>query len=159
MLLPPIIIPITRPADTNAYAAGDTIADSTSAPTAPSAVLLPSPSFQACCYLVEARLMTNKADFVPRLRWHLYGVAPPAVADNAALPILWADIAKRRGFIDMPALEAGPTGSDMTHTLWRDVPKPLYLPTGVLWPRAQLLDAATPASGQVFSLVLTIDVP
>jgi hypothetical protein len=101
---------------------------------------------------------TNHATFLPRLRLHLYDAAPPAVVDNAQLPLLWADEAKRLGVIDFPALKTGGTGSDMAYGEWNDIPKRLHLPSRKIWARTEILDAATPASGQVLKYVMTLDI-
>lgn len=148
---------ITRPANILAYSPADTIADSASAPTVPS-LTLNSGGSSLLRYLMEVRLQTNKATWTPRIRLHLYDVEPPAINDNAALTVLWADRTKRLGAIDLPALATAGTGSDLAYASWRDIPKALILPTSTLWFRPEILDAATPDSGQIFDFTFMFDV-
>lgn len=90
----------TRPADTTAYAAGDAVSNSTSAP-----VLM---EFTAAPHNGERGIIrslrftksdndTTNADF----RVHLFSVAITAVNDNAAFSLAFADRGNRIGHIDI----------------------------------------------------------
>jgi hypothetical protein len=157
MLRDPVTVSVTRPANIDAYAPGDTIGTAvTSVLEFDFSAIMPRPTIFA--YLVEVLVRTNHVTFLPRLRLHLYNAAPPAVADNAQLPLLWADRAKRLGTIEFPALKTAGTGSDMVYGEWRDIPKRLHLPSQKVWARTEILDAGTPASGQVLEYLMTLDV-
>jgi hypothetical protein len=157
MLRDPVTVSVTRPANTDAYAAGDTFGTAvTSVLEFDFSAIMPRPGIIA--YLVEVLVRTNKATFLPRLRLHLYNAAPPAVVDNAALPLLWADRALSLGVIDFPALQTAGAGSDMVYGTWRDIPKRLHLPSQKVWARTEVLDAATPNSGQLLEYQLVLDI-
>lgn len=157
MIIPPIAVSFTRPANVTGYAAGDVIANSASAPTVPS-ITIPqwTPGADRLPYLVEAMIRTNNVLFIPRLRLHLFDTVPTGINDNAAF-VTWADRAKRIGFLDIPALSAPGASNDATVTVWRDIPKPLPLPLGKFWFITEIVDAGTPASEQIFDFAFTFD--
>lgn len=159
MILEPVSHSFIRPNDVNPYAIGDSISDSTSAPTIGS--LNPLPRGLITGYQIEVLARTNNPAWTAALRMHLYAVAPPAVADNAPLTLLWADRAKRLGVIDLPQFSTAGTGSDMAQSYWRDIPKRLHLTTrdsdglGILYYRLEAREAGTPTAQQVFEFIIT----
>lgn len=145
-----------RPADTTAYAAADAISDSTSAPT----VITFANAFRVAtgsAYLVKARVITDNAAFLPRLRLHLFNASPTLMNDNAAYTLLYADRAKQLGYVDIPALTIEGAGGTAARGLNAVVAAPLVAASGAtsLFALLETLDAATPASGQNFSIELT----
>lgn len=116
-------VTITRPADTNAYAAKDAVSNSTSAPTILTLTNAAS-HVGGNGYVVKVRAFTNSATAMlgAVFRLHLYNEAPTAVNDNAQFALLWANRTKRVGFIDLPALATEGTGSDAAAALWVDLP-------------------------------------
>jgi hypothetical protein len=152
----PVLSTFARPANETPYAIGDSI--STEAGAVGYWDLLPRGITSG--YLIEVLGRVNQAAWTARIRLHLYDVAPPAIADNAALTLLWADRAKRIGRIDVGNFATAGTGSDMASGHWLDVPKRIHLPTrvanaGRLYYRAECLDIQTPASGVAFEFIAT----
>jgi hypothetical protein len=156
-----VSVELTRPADTDAYAANDVISNSTTAP----AVI----TFENCGadnegsgYITKARLFTNSATAMlgAQIRLHLYHTAPTAVNDNAAFTLLYANAVNRVGYIDFPALETGGTGSDAAAAIWFDLPIPFRCARGsrALYGVAVVKAAGVaPASGQKLKFFLGIE--
>lgn len=154
---------LTRPSNTDAYAAKDVISNSTSAPT-----VLTFADFarvnQGSGIIVRARIMTDKKDVVPQLRLHLFHTAPTAINDNSPYLLLYANAANRIGQIDFPAMSSeDPTNSTASATmrpssdggfgppnLWYQAASGSRDIYGVL----ETLSAFTPASGQKFFIQL-----
>jgi len=148
----------TRPADTTAYAAGDAVNDSTSAPAAI--------TFASCAratggsgYITSAQLnkstvTTTNAQF--RLR--LYANTPSSLAnDNAASTRAWADRALRCiGYIDFTTATAGADCAISTGTL-----NPLMIPfvaVGTsLYGKLEALAAYAPGNAEVFYITLGVE--
>lgn len=112
----PSSVSITRPADTTAYAAGDVVSNSTSAPTVlefasigPSGgrVVLQSASLR----IDVAAVPSGMSSF----RLHLYTSSPTAINDNAAFNLPSADRAKYAGYIEFS------TPQGLGDTLWSQV--------------------------------------
>jgi hypothetical protein len=152
---------LTRPADTTAYTAGDVVSNSTSATTLidlASAVRVNGGSG----YIVRVDLATDKKSITPRFRVHFFNASNPTVSvDNAAHRGLYADVAKRLGWVDLPAMT---TGTDTTNsTMSRTSNDGCRLPvvaggaTTSLYALLEALDAFTPASGQKFTLTIMVD--
>src|SRR3990167_6726821 len=104
-------ITVTRPADTNAYTAGDAISDKTSAPSDIKV------TDAGRGYIVGVIAQWDTVDITPRHRLFLHNSAPTQIADNAAATApLEADSDIYRGFIDLPAItSAGVAGGDSSH--------------------------------------------
>lgn len=148
-----------RPSNTTGYDAGDVISNSASA-SAPLSLDDLVGSAGGGGRLTSAVLKTDKKDFTGvRVRAHLFTAAPTAISnDNAQHRILWADRATEVGYIDFPAFAAGTDATNSTAAI--SVRHDLYLPfvadaagTGLLVV-LEILDPATPASGQSFHLTL-----
>lgn len=151
----------TRPSDTTAYAAGDVVSNSTSSTT-----LL---SISGCArvnagsgYIVGATVVTNTKSLTPRIRVHVFNASNPTVSvDNAALQEKYADVSKRLGYFDMPAMTTGTdtTNSDMSRTVNFSLRFPFVCAASstTLYFLFETLDAFTPASGEKFTLVLNVD--
>lgn len=151
----------TRPADTTAYTAGDVVSNSTSATTLidlANAVRVNGGSG----YIVRVALSTDKKSITPRFRVHFFNASGPTVAaDNAAYKELYADGAKRLGYVDMPAMITGTdtTNSDMSRTVNDTVRLPVVAggATRSLYAVLEALDAFTPASGEKITLTVFVD--
>lgn len=93
----------TRPNDTNAYAAGDVIADSTSTPNVLTFAAIGPAGGRTKIVTATLEIDSNS---IPSgsgpLRLHLYSSAPTAIADNAAFDLPSGDRAKYVGWIDLP---------------------------------------------------------
>lgn len=103
----------TRPNDTNAYAAGDVIAESASAGTVWT-FLNAGPSggrieIIGASIEIDVSAVPSGMDY---FRVHIYDDAPTAINDNAAYDLPSGDRAKYQGYIDIP------TPQDLGSTLW-----------------------------------------
>lgn len=153
-----VSVTLTRPADTTAYAVNDAVSDSTSSPT----VLTFSGMATAnggSGSILKAQLITNQSTNTAQFRLHLFNVAPSAVNDNAAYPMLWANRAARVGTVDFPACATEGSGSDAATAQWIDLP--LYYVCGAadtaLYGILETKAAFTPASGQLFYIALSAE--
>jgi len=148
----------TRPADTTAYAANDVVSDSTSSTT-----LL---AISGCArvnagagYITGIRVITDKKSITPRIRAHLYNASNPTRSvDNTAMQVLYADISKRIGQIDLPAMTTGADTTNSTSSQAQDLtirlPFVCAAASTTLYLLLETLDAFTPANGEKFTVVL-----
>ncbi len=146
---------MTRPADTNAYTAGDVVSNSTSATT-----LIPVAIGRkngGTGFIVKASLVTNQSTCLYRFRVWLYRVSNPTVAaDNAPLALLYANRSNRIGYIDLPAMTTQMSGSDSAAAM-NDTIRHAFdcaADDSNIYCVLQALDGFTPASGQKFWLEL-----
>lgn len=73
-------------------------------------------------YITKARIVTNNNSRTPRLRLHLFNADDVSTyADNTDYRILWAERAKRIGFIDFPALSTSSGASNASSAMVGDV--------------------------------------
>lgn len=157
----PVGVEITRPADTTAYAANDSVNTSTSSPTFIDFSTLTRVN-GGSAYVVAIRLTTNQKSIIPRFRVHLFNDNTVTLAnDNAPWEEKYADVGKRQGYWDLPAMITGAdtTNSDMSRTLDLTVRIPVVA-TGSsqhIYAALETLDAFTPTSGEKFTLTLTVD--
>jgi hypothetical protein len=148
---------VTRYTDTTAYAINDVVNNSPSAP----AVGVLADFFSAngaSGYLSKFELWTDQAANVAAYRIHLFNAAPTAINDNSAFTLLYADISKHLGYIDISNMSQEGSGSTGALGLW----------TGQLLLKAAAADndlyyvitaksAFTPASGQKFTARGSLD--
>lgn len=150
-----------RPSNTDAYAAKDSVSNSTSAPT----IL----TFTNCGriaggsgYICKGRIFTDSATALlgSVFRLHLYHTAPTAINDNAAFTLLYANRANRCGYIDFPALATEGTGSDSSSSLWVDLPLKFTCAAAStsLYGALEITTVgAAPASGQNIYIALDLE--
>lgn len=145
----------TRPGDTTAYAAGDAIATSTSAPTMPSITIARNASGTG--YTARLILQTNQVTCVAPMRVRFYSAnTGQNDVDNAPLLIKDADSAIYLGYVDFPAFTTE-AGSDTTEAYGSvSIPFVADASLKVYW-RPQTRIAFTPASGQKFTLTAIPD--
>jgi hypothetical protein len=156
---------LTRPADTTAYSALDTVSDSTSAPTVMEFTGMARAN-GGTGTIVKARLVTDQSTNAARFRVHLFHTSPTAINDNSPFTFLAADRNKRVGTIDFPAMATEGTGSDGASAM-RPSADGAYAPPNLWYKCAaedtklygilETLDAFTPASGQLFWVELGAD--
>lgn len=147
---------ITRPADTNAYAALDAVSNSTSAPVpATFANLIRVASYDG--YITKARLVSSVSTQVQRMRLHLFRSTVTAYNDNAAHTVLYANNTARIGVIDFPALKTEGTGSDCAYAYVQDLRVAVSSATTDVFGLLETLDAFTPASAQTLFIALSCD--
>jgi hypothetical protein len=142
----------TRPADTNAYAAGDAVSNATSSPT----ILTFAGAARAAGgtgLILSARHIKNNTTAASYRLW-LYRETAAAVNDNAQFALLWENRANRIGFIDF-AHTTGGTGSDSSSSLATFVNLPFTAAGTALF--GQLTTPGyTPASGEQHFIELSI---
>lgn len=145
----------TRPADTTAYLARDTVSNSTSAPVVLTFANIARVS-GGSGILTKIRLMTDQSTNTARFRLHLFHTAPTAINDNSPYTMLFANAGNRIGQIDLPAMSTEGTGSTASASINITDRLPFVLPTGTsIFGILETLDAFTPASAQNFYLELT----
>jgi len=149
----------TRPADTTAYTAGDAIGDGASAVFTFDVGILGVPAG----LIVGARFARDViTDTGVRFRAEIHDAAPTTVpaSDNAAGPILWANRATRRGWIDFAAPIVGEaTGSNCLEYagLLSNVQGiPFSATDGILRVLLTTRDAFTPAASKVSMVELDV---
>lgn len=160
-----VSVEFTRPANTDAYTAGDVVSNSTSASTLLEFANFFRPNSDGLIrggYIIAARLTTNKKSISPRFRVHLFNASNPTrSADNAAHQEKYADISKRLGYFDLDAMltPADTTNSDMSRAINMYLRVPVRPASGSrsLFVLLETLDGFTPDSGQKFMLTLTGD--
>lgn len=150
-----------RPADTNAYAALDAVANST---TASAVTILTFASMGArpggSGFITKAKLQTDQSTCVARFRLHLFNSATPTIpADNAAFTHKFADASLYLGCIDFDACRTEGAGSDGAYSLNTTIR--LHFTCGAaltsLFGLLETIDVFTPASGQNFRIALATD--
>lgn len=164
-------VTLTRPANTNAYAAKDVVANAT---TGASVITFADivANVGDSGYITKARLLTNQSTNTARFRLHLYTVAPTALNDNDPFTLLAANAALRIGVIDFPACQTEGTGSDAANSLFTIGTlnnQSTQSPQGALpfktasnatsiFGILETLDIFNPTSGQTFFIEITADV-
>lgn len=152
-------VEITRPADTTAYAANDSVSDSTSATTM-QALANAARVSGGSGYITGIRVTTDKKSITPRFRLHFFNTNGATVTnDNAAFKTAYADISKSVGYWDMPAMITGADTTNSTDSRSFDLtPRlPYTCAATTLYVLLETLDAFTPASGQKISVTLFLD--
>jgi len=146
----------TRPSDTTAYAANDVVGYTGTADTTLLAAIFRENG--ATGYIVKAELWTDKVDVTAPFRLYLFNAEPTPIADNSPFTLLYADIAKCVGYIDLTNVSQEGASSTAALGLW----------TGQLFVKADasaddlyavLVTKAifTPASAQKFTIRLSMD--
>lgn len=147
---------ITRPSDTTAYVINDVVG-----PTGGAAVGVLTDFFSAngaSGFIAKVELETDQAANATPFRIYFFHTAPTAIADNAAFALLYADVAKRIGYVDIGNMSQEGSGSTGAAGYW----------TGQLAAKAAAADndlyyvivakaAFTPASAQKFTVKVTND--
>jgi hypothetical protein len=149
---------LTRPADTTAYAAKDVISDSTSAPTVLTFTGVARAS-GGSGYITKARIMTDLKTWTGRMRLHLFDTSPTAINDNSPFLLLYANKATRIGVIDFTTAATEDATNSTGAEVINDLVRLPYVTTGGanIFGILEVLEAATPASGQKFYVQLTCD--
>lgn len=151
-----ISVEFTRPSDTNAYAIGDVVSDSTSATTM-QAIANAARVSGGSGEIMGIRLSTDKKSINPRIRVHFYSTNGATVsADNANWQDKYADVGKRIAYYDMPAMTTGAdtSNSDMSRSVDMTMQIPYVCAATSLYFVLETLDAFTPASGEKFTLTV-----
>lgn len=149
----------TRPNDSTPYAANDVVSDSTSATTM-QALAAAARAAGIGGYITGIRVSTDKKSITPRIRVHFWNTTGATLAaDNAAWKDLYADSAKRVGYIDLPAMITGAdsTNSDNSRSLDLTIRIPYTCVATSLYYVLETLDAFTPAANEKFTVTVFCD--
>ena len=150
----------TRPANTDAYAIGHVVADSTSAAT-PLAISGCVRVNEGTSWLVGAELIADQKSITPTFRIHIFNAAPTQSNDKAAHRGLYTDVGKRVGRFVLGPLStpSDTTNSTISAASDYNLRLPVKCASGstTLYFILETLTAFTPASGGKFTLKLTFD--
>ena len=149
-------VEITRGTSTTAYAANQTVLNAAGTLSEITGVARIN---QGTGYITGIRVTTNAKSLTPRFRLHFFNASNPTfAADYASWKDLYADISKRVGFYDLPAMvtAADVTNSDCSRTLdfTMRIPFNCAAATTSLFVGIETLDAFTPTNGQKITIVL-----
>lgn len=154
----------TRPADTTPYAAGDVVADSTSAAT-----IIQFPRIAqndvGCGMIQQVRLVTSaNVATKPDLQLFLFDTAPGVVNDNAAFAPTDAEMLRCVAVIAFPTgsfvvgnAGAGAAGNAICDAQNLMIPfNMLAANTNALYGVLVVRNAYVPVSGEVFTFLVTV---
>lgn len=143
----------TRRNDTTAYAAEDTVNNSTSSPSvltfSSTDSNLPMTSGKSVLLKTLKVFTDNSTVTNGSFRLNLYSSTVTPIADNSPSTLLYADKAKKIGYVDF-TLTSGGTGSDSAEAFITDVNILSKLSSANLFGVLVAKAAYTPASGQNF---------
>jgi hypothetical protein len=155
---------LTRPANTTAYAAGDAVSNSASAPV-PLTFANAVRESGGVGVVVSATIATNSNESTkPDLELWLFDTIPTAINDNAAFVVSDADILNVVGVFAFATSSwrqatAGTGGTSFAQGAWlASTPPPMFrLAAGTaLYGLLVVRNAYTPISGEVFHIKLGI---
>ena len=155
---------LTRPADTTAYAAGDAIANSTTAWAVVPLQFTVSGEFGATGLIIGARLFTSSATAFAATRLWLFNRQPFAAAgyqaDNSALALTYAAMTSTggcMGYVDFATFTARTTSAVSIATSPQTELDFTCGPTNnVIYGLFEAMSAFTPASAQTFTATLSV---
>lgn len=154
------IATFTRPGDANDYAANDAVSNSTSAPAYLTFADIARVN-GGSGYIMEAYAAHEKASVTPRLRLHLFNVAPTPINDNAALAFTYAIVgaAGYLGYVDFDAMTTN-GGTDFSKSQMTKIGKTFTCASAsrALYGMVQTLDIFVPGNAKGFTFKLTADV-
>lgn len=154
----------TRPADANIYAAGDVIADSTSAPTI--LTFAGMAKGDSGCGIIQGAVLTSSANGTPKpdLELWIFDVAPAVTNDNAAFAVTNADLLNLVGIIPFPvgSFKVGLSGAGASGNVVCEVDNlgipfnTLSTTPNTLFGQLVVRNAYTPISAEVIQIRLKI---
>jgi hypothetical protein len=148
-----------RPSDTNAYALGDEVSNSTSqGSAAPLAFDAVTESPGGSGYLVKATLTTdNHVVTNGQFTLYLFDSIPTMVGDNAAWPIADADLDNYVGSYDFVLRASGGAGGAVAVSAGDPIPFACAAADDALYGVLVAQGAYSPASGQAFTVRLMVE--
>lgn len=141
----------TRPADTTAYAAKDSMCNATASTMAPMEFTGMGLQSGVGGVIHSARIFKSQDSVTnANFRLHLYNATFTPAGDNAALTLVYADLAKYIGYIDFAS--AVDIGDHNISVATLPVPALIpYIPAATsLFGQLEALAAYTPASAETF---------
>lgn len=145
-----VYVTVTRPSDTNAYAANDCVADSASAGTLASVALGRTATGNGL--IVGLTLQNSNVAATHRMEVDIYNASITAINDNAEATRLAANKLKFIGTITLPGLAKKTTNSDQTEASDFTIRLPFQCAgDSKIYFVPRTLDAHTPASGTTYT--------
>lgn len=145
-----------RPADTTTYDANDAVTND-----AGDIILFENAarSEGGSGYITKVRVITDDPTCETTFRLHLFVIDPIPMADNDPYALLWQDYNNRVGFIDLPAMTTGGTGSDAAEATNPDTRLAFVADGGSrnLYGILETLDGFEPQNSQLFMVELAIE--
>lgn len=149
---------LTRVADTNAYAAGDVIAQSTTAAaTSPIVFNGVTSSTDQAGYITGLLFATDMVANVASYRLWLYTDVPKQIADNATNLQSWTDRLKAIGYIDFGPAAAENGSAAVSYAQDKSLRMFFKAAGTTIYGQLQAKTAFTPTSAQNFWFRLEID--
>lgn len=149
----------TRPGDATQYTALDVVTDAVGSPNYLTFANV-TEAFGGSGYLTKALAMTDLKTATARFRLHLFHTPPSAIADNSPYLLLYANRAKRVGYIDLPAFATeDSSNSTAAYASVLDLRLPFVCAAAShdLYGVVESLSTWTPANAQKFYFELTVD--
>jgi len=149
----------TRPNDSTPYTANDVVSNDATTTTM-QALAAAARVAGLGGYVVGIRVATDKKSITPRMRVHFFNTTGATLAgDNLAWKDVYADSAKRVGYVDLPAMitAADATNSDNSRALDLTVRMPYTCVATSLYFVLETLDAFTPAALEKFTVTVFCD--
>jgi hypothetical protein len=150
----------TRPADTNAYAVGDLVANSTTAASVVPLAFDNASIATGICRIDGARIRKSTATTTAAsFRLHLFHAAPSVATtgDNGAFGTVVSGAASYLGAIDVTIDRAFADGAAGSGIPMRGSPLNVSVPAGqIIYGLLEARGAYTPASAEVFTVTLEV---
>jgi hypothetical protein len=154
-----VAVELTRPANTDAYAAGDVVSNNVTT-TAMLEFANAAREAGGSGYITGIRVATDKKSITPRLRVHIFRTNGATLSgDNAQWRGVYTDDSKLIGSVDLAAMTTGADTTNSTQSIAQDftVRLPYTCVATSLYVVLETIDAFTPTSGQKFSVTLYLD--
>lgn len=145
---------VIRPADTTAYAANDSVSNSTAAPV--NIFFTVARVEGGSGRIVKAQILTSQNTNTAQFRLHLNLNPQAAVNDNAAYP---KPFAEQIAVLEFPAMKSSGAGSTAAWATLTGLDIPFVCDSNdtMIYGQLETASAFTPASGQIFVIELTVE--
>ncbi len=150
----------TRPADTTAYAAGDALSDSTSAPTVLEFTNVAQRDQEAAdggqTVLINELIVhaSTLQGTLPSIRVWFFNASPTAINDNAAFTLSDAENRTCLARMNTDSIEAGAVNNTMLQSGLQNIIFRIGASTTSVFALVEVLNAYTPASAEVFDFTI-----
>lgn len=156
-----ISMSLTRPSDTNAYAANDAMANATSSPASqPFSVI----GAKGLAWILTGRAVSSaNQSTLPQIRQYIFTAAPAMTNDNAAFVLTDAELRTCIAIVDFTTWKAGDDTSGAGGNIFSrgeiTRPIPIVLADGgqMLYSKLKVLNAYTPVSAEVFDFYYDLE--
>lgn len=151
-------VELTRPANATPYDVGDALSNSATVPTVLSLTLARLNANSG--RIIGARLMTDQKTCVAQFKVHLYHTTPTAINDNSPMLLLYANKAKRIASFTLPVCstaDASNSTAAEAQDMGLNIPFVCAAADSKVYFLLETLTGFTPASGQKFTIELTVE--